>query len=280
MTLHELHSKLKELQALLTENEVIEFKEANRGYDLTKLGKYFSALCNEANLKGIDSAWLIFGIRDKDKAIVGSLYRSNRADLDSLKAEIANKTTNRITFKEIYELILPEGRVVMFEIPAAPKGIPIAWEGHYYGRDGEELQPQQKFLDEDEEKYLKKQKLIEGRKPNFYISKDVAQKTGQKADYTKNKAFENTYYLDFIIRCIEQHTSIERKDVDELLWDKLPNWMSDLQKKNKINNLLSVLRIKGKIKNVGSDAKPKWILDNKYQSKYQSKYPILNIIYT
>ena len=29
----------------------------------------------------------------------------------------------------------------MFQIPAAPPGIPIAWEGHYYGRDGEELAP-------------------------------------------------------------------------------------------------------------------------------------------
>ncbi len=27
----------------------------------------------------------------------------------------------------------------MFQIPPAPKGIPIAWKGHYYGRDGESL---------------------------------------------------------------------------------------------------------------------------------------------
>jgi ATP-dependent DNA helicase RecG len=27
----------------------------------------------------------------------------------------------------------------LFEIPAAPKGIPIAFDGHYYGRDGESL---------------------------------------------------------------------------------------------------------------------------------------------
>ena len=29
----------------------------------------------------------------------------------------------------------------MFQIPAAPQGIPVAWEGHYYGRDGEQLVP-------------------------------------------------------------------------------------------------------------------------------------------
>ena len=29
----------------------------------------------------------------------------------------------------------------MFQIPAAPRGIPVAFEGHYYGRDGESLVP-------------------------------------------------------------------------------------------------------------------------------------------
>ena len=27
----------------------------------------------------------------------------------------------------------------MFQIPAAPKGIPTSYKGHYYGRDGESL---------------------------------------------------------------------------------------------------------------------------------------------
>ncbi len=57
------------------------------------------------------------------------------------KGELAKKTTNRISFIEIYELSLPEGRIVMFQIPAAPKGIPVAFDGHYYGRDGEDLSP-------------------------------------------------------------------------------------------------------------------------------------------
>lgn len=121
------------------ENEVIEFKEAKTQYDFDKIGKCFSALCNEANLKDKRSAWLIFGVKDSDKSIVGSQFRTNRIDLDSLKSEIANHTTGRLTFIEIYECNLPSGRVLLFEIPAAPKGIPISWKGHYYGRDGEEL---------------------------------------------------------------------------------------------------------------------------------------------
>ena len=552
LTTIELELKLAELRALTAETEVVEFKEAKNNYDFIKLGKYFSALCNEANLKDKPSAWLVFGIRDKDKAIVNSQFRPNKADLDSLKAEIASKTTNRITFIEIYELVLPEGRVVLFEIPAAPKGIPIAWEGHYYGRDGEQLHPLNleelerirfpnledwsaavcsdatikdldpkaievarknyvvkypeyateveiwddltflnktkltkqgkitrtaiillgktesehfispaeskirwilkdsqgndkdyylatlpmllavdkiyekirkltyryikegtlfpdevpqyepylireainnciahqdyskgggrinviekeddqlifsnigtfipgsvekvvindapelkyrnpflahamfnlrmvdtmgggirkmfnfqrvrffpmpeyeferdvvkvtiigKILDMDyarilaknedltleeivlldkvqkkkdlidiEEKHLRKRKLIEGRKPNFYVSKKIAQILGQKADYTKNKAFDNTYYVDLIIKFIEQHGQMERKEADELLWTKLPDWMSEEQKKNKISNLIAELREKSRIKNIGIDSKSKWVL--------------------
>lgn len=141
MKQQELINKLNELRSLPAETEVFEFKEAKNGYDFNKLGKYFSALSNEANLKNKNFAWLIFGIKDKGHKITGSSFRSKRTDLDSIKGEIANKTTNRITFIEIYELFLPEGRVVMFQIPSSPKGFPIAFEGHYYGRDGEELSP-------------------------------------------------------------------------------------------------------------------------------------------
>lgn len=142
MTEAQLIQKLKDLRSLPSETEVVEFKEAKSQYDFSKLGKYFSALCNEANLKGIADAWLVFGVENAKHLIVGSAYRANnRPSLDNLKGEIANKTTCRITFIEIYELNLPEGRVVMFQIPAAPKGIPVAWDGHYYGREGEELSP-------------------------------------------------------------------------------------------------------------------------------------------
>jgi len=141
MTEEELIIKLNEFRRLPAETEVFEFKEAKNNYDSNKLGKYFSALSNEANLKGRPHAWLIFGIKDKGRTIVGSQFRQNRKDLDNLKGELANKTTNRISFIEIYELHLPEGRIVMFQIPAAPKGIPVAFDGHYYGREGEELSP-------------------------------------------------------------------------------------------------------------------------------------------
>lgn len=556
MTTTELKEKLKELQSLAAETEVVEFKEAKNDFDFNKLGKYFSALANEANLKEKNEAWLVFGIEDKNKRIVGSSYRLSRAHLDSLKGEIANKTTNRITLIEIYELLFPGGRVVMFQIPAAPKGIPIAWDGHYYGRDGEELSPlnleeierirkqatrtdwsaglcsdasiedldieaiqvarenfkiknpriaseidkwdtltflnkariaingkltrtaiillgkpeaehllapaiaqitwvlkdkdnvekdyqhffcpfilaidevyakirnlkyrylkdgtlfpdeidqyapfnikealsnciahqdyslaerinvveredsqliftnagqflpgsveaviesdvppsyyrnqllaqammnfnmidtvgsgikrmfrlqrdryfplpeyeldtnkvkvtligkvldidyarvlaknpdlsleeiilldkvqKRKLLADHEIKHLRDKGLIEGKKPNIIISAKVAQTTGQKAAYTRNRAFDKQDYFDWIIKAIKDHGSLSRKDIEDLLWDKLSDMYNDQQKKTKVANLIAGLRRKGVIVNKGSDAAPMWVLADSY----------------
>jgi len=140
-TVQNIKHKLQELLSQGYETEIVEFKEAKRGYDFSKLGKYFSALSNEANLNNKAVAWLVFGIKDSDKSYVNTQFRTNPTDLLSLKAEIANHTTNRITFIEIHEVCDANGRVLLFEIPAAPQGIPVAFKGHYYGRDGEELQP-------------------------------------------------------------------------------------------------------------------------------------------
>ncbi len=551
MTIEQLNTVLDNLCSLSAENEIVEFKEAKNTYDFSKLGKYFSALSNQANLKGKYFAWLVFGVEDKKHNIVGTKFRLQRKDLDSLKGEIAKKTTNGISFIEIYELVKPNGRVLMFQIPAAPKGIPIAFDGHYYARDGEELAPLNiekierirgqiikddwsaviipdatiEDLDEDaialarknyknkfpekaaevdewdaitflnkakvtikgkitrtalillgkdeaehflnpaevkirwklidnngadvdydifnipiilsvekvfskirnikyrymqegtifptevakyepfsireainnciahqdytknarinviemddqliftnqgnfipgtvekvviedapeeyyrnrflatamfnlkmvdtagggikkifnfqrarffpmpdydlsdekvkvsisgkildmeyarllaknkeltleeiimldkvqkkkeltqfEEKLLKNKKLIEGRKPNYFIGLKVAQKTNQKAAYSKNKGFGKTYYLDLIVKAIKEHKELNRKEVDELLWSKLPDWMSDTQKKTKVNHLLSELRRNNLIKNNGSLGKPIWIV--------------------
>lgn len=551
MTETQLKGTLNDLRSLDSENEIVEFKEAKNNYDFTKLGKYFSALSNEANLCSKPYGWLVFGVKDNDHSIVGTQYRSERKDLDKLKGELANKTTNRISFIEIYELPEPEGRVLMFKIPAAPKGIPVSFDGHYYARDGEELVPLNlekieriraqattedwsvaiipdaafedldqdaidlarknykskfpekaaevdtwddvkflnkakvtikgkitrtalillgkdesehflnpaevkirwklvdennndidyeifglplilsvekvfakirnikyrymkegtifpdevakyepfsireainnciahqdytkgarinviemedqlvftnhgtfipgsvekvviedapeefyrnkflatamfnlkmvdtagggikkifnfqraryfplpdydlseekvkmsisgKILDMDyarllaqnkdlsleeimmldkvqkknpltafEEKHLKSKKLIEGRKPNYFIGLKVAQNTGQKAEYSKNKGFDKKYYLDLIVKSIKEHKELTRSDVDALLWNKLPEWMEEQQKKNKIGNLLSELRIKEIIENKGTFGNPKWSL--------------------
>lgn len=130
--------QLEQLLNQLAENEVVEFKEAKNQYDFKKLGRYFSALSNEANLKGRPCGWLVFGVRD-NRTVVGTLFRKSAKDLQSLKKEVADKTTHRLSFIDIHEVQHEQGRVLLLEVPAAPKGIPIAWDGHYYGREGESL---------------------------------------------------------------------------------------------------------------------------------------------
>jgi ATP-dependent DNA helicase RecG len=152
-----IKDKLKKLLSLKAENEIVEFKEAKNTYDFTKLGKYFSALSNEANLLGKDCAWLVFGVENKNHKIVDTKYRENRADLDHLKKEISDKTSNRITFIEIYEVDTAEGRVIMFQIPPAPRGLPMSFEGHYYGREGESLSA----LNIEELERIRNQNIVE-----------------------------------------------------------------------------------------------------------------------
>ena len=139
MTEQELNKILSDVISLPAETEIVEFKEAKESYDFDKIGKYFSALSNEANLKGKSCAWLIFGIENTKHQIVGSRYRTDRRKLDNLKKEIGDKITHNISFIEIYELNTPAGRVVLFQIPSAPQGIPVAFEGFYFGRLNESL---------------------------------------------------------------------------------------------------------------------------------------------
>lgn len=138
MTENRILTKLKELLSLPAETECVEFKEAKNNFDFRKICKYFSALCNEANLKNQPFSWLLFGV-NKNHEIIGTDFRRNHKNLQSLKEEVANVMTPRITFTEIHELYLSEGRVIMFQIPPSPKGIPVAYNGHYYGRDNEAL---------------------------------------------------------------------------------------------------------------------------------------------
>ena len=103
------------------EDEVVEFKEAKTNYSFKDIGKYFSALGNEANIRDRKEAWLIFGVTNK-KEIIGTEYRKD-GSLQRLKKEIVIGTNERLTFMEIYELELEGKRIVAFQIPPALRGI-------------------------------------------------------------------------------------------------------------------------------------------------------------
>ena len=140
-----MYSEQEQIDTLLgllakpAETEIVEFKHAKNSFSDSELGQYFSALSNEANLKSEAYAWLVFGVDNSTHELTDTQYKPSRPSLDEMKKKIGDQTTNRITFEEIYDLTYQGKRVVMFQIPAAPQGIPIAYQGHYYGRDGESL---------------------------------------------------------------------------------------------------------------------------------------------
>jgi ATP-dependent DNA helicase RecG len=121
------------------EDEVVEFKEAKTNYSFKDIGKYFSALGNEANIRDRKEAWLIFGVTNK-KEIIGTEYRKD-GSLQRLKKEIVIGTNERLTFMEIYELELEGKRIVAFQIPPALRGIPTTWNGAAYAREDESTCP-------------------------------------------------------------------------------------------------------------------------------------------
>lgn len=119
-----------------TENELVEFKEAKNQFDKDKLGQYFSALSNEANLHHQEYAYLVMGVKN-DKKIVGTSISNHQ--LNEYKLEIAKHTSPRNSFSNVHRIEKEGKQVLIFEIPAAAIGQPVSWKGHYYGRDGESL---------------------------------------------------------------------------------------------------------------------------------------------
>jgi Predicted transcriptional regulator containing an HTH domain and an uncharacterized domain shared with the mammalian protein Schlafen len=134
----QLIEKIKEM-IILFENEVVEFKEARMNYSFKDIGKYFSALGNEANIRGKKEAWLIFGV-DNIRNIIGTTYRKD-GKLQNLKKEIVAGTNERATFMEIYDFEMDNQRIVAFQIPPAIRGIPTTWNGAAYAREDENICP-------------------------------------------------------------------------------------------------------------------------------------------
>jgi len=140
---------LDELRALPAESEWLDFKEAKRNFDLDDLGKYVSALANEANLGCQPFGWLVLGVEDRCdpsngmRPVVGSSFKLGAGALNDLKLHIAQHTSptlSSIRAEEIFHADCANGsRVLMLGIPPAPRGMPVSWKGHFYGRAGESL---------------------------------------------------------------------------------------------------------------------------------------------
>lgn len=115
-------------------------------------------------------------------------------------------------------------------------------------------------ITDDSARLLKSKGLIEGRKPNYYLSAAVAKITNKKAEYTRNKGLDKEMLESFILKHIQNHGHATRDEIDQLLFDKLPDYLDEKQRKKKIENILQGLRKNKKIENIGVPKKSKWII--------------------
>ena len=116
------------------------------------------------------------------------------------------------------------------------------------------------MITKEQSDLLRKNKLIEGRYPNIYVSKDISEIVDDKVSYTKKSGFNDQYYKDLVLKYIKDFGSITKKDLDELLMSKLPDYLDQNQKKRKIKYLVNIcLQTKeNKVKNIGTNRYPVW----------------------
>ena len=114
---------------------------------------------------------------------------------------------------------------------------------------------------DEEANYLRSKGFIEGRKPNYHITSELAGSTDDsvlKARAIKQKGFADDYYTDLIIRYLEEYECADKHDICELLFDKLPDSLNDEQKYNKVTNIIKIMKRRGSIINTGTTRKPEY----------------------
>lgn len=114
-------------------------------------------------------------------------------------------------------------------------------------------------ISREDHQFLKRANLVEGRYPRLIISGRIAKAIGQPDRHILDRGFENQYYRDLILKLVRDHGPISRENIDHMLMGKLPDVLTESERKEKIHNLISGLSKKRLIVNKGSRTKPQWV---------------------
>lgn len=90
----------------------------------------------------------------------------------------------------------------------------------------------------EEARALRARKLVEGRAPHLHVSAQVADALGEHAQYLLDKGFEKTFYVSWVLKRLRMG-DCKRSDLERVLLGKLPNLLTEEQKRNKVKNLLA-----------------------------------------
>ena len=107
---------------------------------------------------------------------------------------------------------------------------------------------------------LRKAGLIEGRKPNYYTTGQLAKTTETRTEYIRNRAFDDAHYKSMILDFLQKYGSASREELDSLILDKLSDVLDEVQKKNKMRNLLHAMSKRDQtIEKSGGSQKGRWV---------------------
>jgi len=115
-------------------------------------------------------------------------------------------------------------------------------------------------ISRDDHRRLKSAGLVEGRYPSLMVAGAVAKATGDAGRHIRERGFDKRYYVDLILAVVKEHGPVSRREVDQALVPKLPDRLTDQQKRRKVHNLLQELRRAGRITNRGTRMQPRWLL--------------------
>lgn len=122
-------------------------------------------------------------------------------------------------------------------------------------------------ITDDAAAHLRRDKLIEGRKPNYYVSAQVAATTGTQAAYTRNQGLQKPAQKQFVLEYLAKFGTATREKLDSLLMDMLPKGLTEKQKRDKVKNLLTEMRATdGQILCEGKGPAATWRLVEKQSS--------------
>lgn len=117
MTYAELAVLFERLLSLPAGTEIVEFKQPSRSFDFEQFGQYFSALSNEANLRGHGAAWLVLGVNEEKEQ--GFNLRPDSTSLTAFKEEVAAKVGSGLKIRQIYTMLKRVGVIFLMSPPAS-----------------------------------------------------------------------------------------------------------------------------------------------------------------
>ena len=104
-----------------------------------------------------------------------------------------------------------------------------------------------KSLSAEAVKMLRSKHLVEGRKNALIVAKSIAQATEQEAEYSKAKGFSKEFCCNLILKALDEHDGLPKNKINQLLFEYLPQHLSDEQKDWKVSRYLTTLRESGDI---------------------------------